>query len=125
MLRVVIDTSVVVAALRSREGASNVVSRLLATGRIVAVATPALFLEYEEVIKRPEQRSAHGLDGRQLERFLAALASAIEPVTVHIGWRRMTRTPKRSPAAEKSRTLKVTSAIRRMRWFSKLRSTAE
>jgi putative PIN family toxin of toxin-antitoxin system len=87
VLRTVIDTSVVVAALRSREGASNEVLRLIATGRIAALATPALFLEYEEVLKRPEQRAVHGLDSREVEGFLMALASAIEPVTVHFGWR--------------------------------------
>src|ERR1700749_2807901 len=87
VLRTVIDTSVVVAALRSREGASNALLRLVGTGQIRALATPALFLEYEEVLKRPEQRAAHGLDHHAVDRFLAALASAVEPVQVHIGWR--------------------------------------
>ncbi len=88
-----IDTSVVVAALRSRAGASNALLRHVAEGRVAALATPALFLEYEEVLKRPEQRAVHGLNGEQIERFLAALASAIEPVTVHIGWRPQLRDP--------------------------------
>jgi putative PIN family toxin of toxin-antitoxin system len=93
VLRAVIDTSVVVAVLRSSEGGSNALLRLVAMRRIVALATPALFLEYEEVLKRPEQRAAHGLDGDQIERFLAAWASAIEPVAVHIGWRPQLRDP--------------------------------
>ncbi len=42
---------------------------------------------------RSEQRAVHGLDDKQIERFLAALASAIEPVTVHIAWRPQLRDP--------------------------------
>jgi len=93
VLRVVIDTSVVIAALRSRTGASNEILRLVATRRLTALATPALFLEYEEVMKRPEQRSAHGLDDAGVDRFLAALASAVEPVNVHVAWRPQLRDP--------------------------------
>lgn len=93
MFRAVIDTSVVVAALRSRLGASNDVLRLVASRDIVPLATPALFLEYEEVLKRPEQRAVHGLDHAKIDLFLATLASAIEPVTVHIGWRPQLRDP--------------------------------
>lgn len=93
MLRIVIDTSVVVAALRSRKGASNALLRLAATRRLVPLATPALFLEYEEVLKRPEQRAAHGLDELDIDRFLAALASVIEPVSVHIAWRPQLQDP--------------------------------
>jgi putative PIN family toxin of toxin-antitoxin system len=93
VLRVVLDTSVLVSGLRSRTGASNEVLRLIATGRLAGVATPALFLEYEEVLLRPEQRTVHGLRPSQIERFLAALASALEPVTVHIGWRPQLRDP--------------------------------
>jgi len=93
VLRVVLDTSVVVAALRSREGASSAVLHLVAEGRVAALATTALFLEYEDVLGRPEQRVVHGLSGRQIEQVLSALASAIEPVTVHIGWRPQLRDP--------------------------------
>ena len=57
--RVVLDTSVVVAGLRTRSGAGNAVLRLIANRRLVALATPPLFLEYEDVLKRAEQRLAH------------------------------------------------------------------
>jgi predicted nucleic acid-binding protein len=36
---------------------------------------------------------AHGLDEGGVERFLAALASVIEPVDVHIAWRPQLRDP--------------------------------
>lgn len=92
VLRVVLDTSVIVAAFRSRLGASNELLRLVARKRITALATPALFLEYEHVLMRPEQRS-HGLGVRDVERVLASLASVVEPVTIHIAWRPQLRDP--------------------------------
>ena len=52
-----------------------------------------MFLEYEEVLKRPEQRSGHELSIKQIDDFLLALASAVEPVTIHIGWRPQLRDP--------------------------------
>ena len=77
----------IVAGLRSKDGASNAILRSVAKELIIPLATPSLFLEYEAVLKRPEQRAAHGLDVVQIDRFLGALASAIEPVDVHIAWR--------------------------------------
>ena len=51
MLRVVLDTSVLVAGLRSRWGAANALLRLVASRRLLPLATPPLFLEYEEVLR--------------------------------------------------------------------------
>ncbi len=55
------------------------------------LATPPLFLEYEDVLKRPEQRLAHGLTPLEIDKFLAELAALIEPVEVHFQWRPQTR----------------------------------
>lgn len=87
MLRVVLDTDLIVTALRSRTGGSNAVLREIAHGRLTPLATPALFLEYEAVLKRPEQRLAHGLGLKEIDRFLAALASVCEAVEVSFQWR--------------------------------------
>lgn len=87
MLRIVLDTDVIVAALRSVTGSSNAVLREVALGRLEPQVTPALFLEYEAVLKRAEQRLAHKLTLRDIDRFLAALASACEPVEVSFQWR--------------------------------------
>ena len=89
--RVVVDTSVVVAALRTRSGAGNAVLRLVANRRLVALATPPLFLEYEDVLKRPEQRLGHGLTIESVDEFLAEFAALLEPVEVHFLWRPQTR----------------------------------
>ena len=93
MRRVVLDTDVIVTALRSAKGGSNAVLREAAHGRLTPLVTPALFLEYEAVLKRPEQRLAHGLDLRDIDRFLAALASACEAVEVSFQWRPQLRDP--------------------------------
>lgn len=87
MFRVVLDTSVVVSALRSRTGASNAVLRLVAQKRLKPLVTTALFLEYESVLKRPEQQLVHKLEAPELDHFLAALASASEAVEVRFSWR--------------------------------------
>jgi len=93
LLRIVLDTSVVVAGLRTRLGAGNAVLRLVANRRLILLATPPLFLEYEEVLKRPEQRLAHGLTLEDLDDFLAEFAALIEPVELHFRWRPQSRDP--------------------------------
>ena len=87
MPRVVLDTDIIVTALRSATGGSNAVLREAAHGRLTPLVTPALFLEYEAVPKRPEQRLAHGLGLRDIDHFLAALASGCEAVEVSFQWR--------------------------------------
>lgn len=93
LTRVVLDTSVVVAALRSQKGASNAVLSLVAKGKLIALATPPLFLEYEDVLKRPEHQLIHGLAGEQIDEFLAEFAAIIEPVETHFAWRPQVRDP--------------------------------
>jgi len=93
MRRVVLDTSIVVAALRTRKGAGNAVLRLVAERRLRPLATPPLFLEYEDVLKRAEQRLAHGLSLEQVDEFLAELAALVEPVELHFMWRPQLRDP--------------------------------
>jgi putative PIN family toxin of toxin-antitoxin system len=92
-VRIVLDTSVVVAALRTRLGAGNAALQLVAEKRIKMLATPPLFLEYEDVLKRPEHRLAHGLSLEAIDEFLAELAALIEPVEVHFQWRPQGRDP--------------------------------
>lgn len=63
-----------------------------AQARLTPLVTPALFLEYEAVLKRPEERLAHGLTVSDVDRFLAALASACEAVDVSFQCGRNART---------------------------------
>jgi putative PIN family toxin of toxin-antitoxin system len=86
-MRVVLDTSIVVAALRSRRGASHRLLELVAHGQVRPRVSTALFLEYEDVLLRPETRLATKMDAANVEGFLAAFASAAEGVEVNFRWR--------------------------------------
>ncbi|WP_263355887.1 putative toxin-antitoxin system toxin component, PIN family [Acidicapsa ligni] len=83
----VLDTSVIVSALRSRHGASNALLLLAQKQKFKIVASPPLFLEYEDVLLRPEQRLTHGLSIEEVNSFLAELAAIIIPVDIHFQWR--------------------------------------
>ena len=86
-MRLVLDTSVIVSAFRSRDGASFRLLQLLREGRYTAVATPTLLFEYEAVLKRPLQRQAQGLSEELLEDAICGLAERLEAVRVDYQWR--------------------------------------
>jgi putative PIN family toxin of toxin-antitoxin system len=92
-VRVVIDTSVIVAGLRSRIGASNRLLTAIAHRRVRPLVTTAVFLEYETVLLRAEQRLATGMSEADVSGFLAALAAAAEPVEISFRWRPQLRDP--------------------------------
>jgi putative PIN family toxin of toxin-antitoxin system len=79
-LRVVLDTNVIVAALRSRRGASFLLLELLSQGKIRIVLNAPLVEEYEEVIRRPMHRRMHGLAEPEIYRFLRGLIAAADIV---------------------------------------------
>jgi putative PIN family toxin of toxin-antitoxin system len=93
MVRAVLDTSVIVAALRSRTGASFALLQLVGRGDLTMIATPPLFLEYEEVLSRPEQLSATGFSLEDVDAFVRDLAQLIEPAEVYFRWRPQVRDP--------------------------------
>ena len=82
-MRVVLDTSVIVAGLRSSAGASGAVLRELNQEKFEIAASPALFLEYEQVLKR----SVHRLPPDQVDGFLSELAKIVKPVQIRYTWR--------------------------------------
>ncbi len=92
-MRAVIDTNVLVSALFSRRGAANRILTAATDGAFVVLASPPLFLEYEEVLKRPEHRLRHGLDLGQVDTLLRSLATITEPVDVRFLWRPQLRDP--------------------------------
>lgn len=87
VVRLVLDTSVIVSAFRSRLGASYGLLRLLQERRFVALATPTLLFEYEEVLSRPEQRAVHKLTDAELDAVIRDIAALIEPVRVDFQWK--------------------------------------
>jgi putative PIN family toxin of toxin-antitoxin system len=92
-VRVVVDTSVLVAGLRSQLGASNRLLAAIARRRVRPLVTTAVFLEYEAVLLRAEQRLATGMSEADIEGFLRALAAAAEPVEISFRWRPQLRDP--------------------------------
>ena len=82
-MRVVLDTSVLVAAARSRAGASWEVLERIRRRQIRLAASPALFLEYEEVLNR----RVHRLSLDQVDGLLSELATLIVPVQIRYIWR--------------------------------------
>src|SRR5258708_16834185 len=86
-MRVVLDTDVVVAALRSDRGASR---QLLLAGLaqpVGVLASVPLMLEYEAVLTRPEQLRQTGMTIAETNSVLDALAAVIEPVMLRFLWR--------------------------------------
>ena len=65
------DTCVVVTAFRSRNGASRVVLDWVGDRLLVPLLTPALVLQYEDVLKRLEQLRASRLTPEQVNEILA------------------------------------------------------
>lgn len=94
MKRVVLDTNILAAGLRSRNSASFAILKLVADRRLRPLVTTALFLEYEEVLSRPEQQQASGLSVLQINQLLAEFAALSKPVEVHFLWRPQLTDPK-------------------------------
>ena len=92
-VRVVLDTDVVVAAMRSPRGASAAIVRAARQGRATLLLSMPVALEYEAVCCRAEHRLATGLSDREVKVFLTAVVALAEPVTTHFLWRPQLRDP--------------------------------
>ena len=88
-----IDTNILVAATRNRRGPSFALMQIIRLGQAKMFCSPALFLEYEDVLKRPAHLSASGLSGSDVDAILNELARTIEPVMTHYQWRPQLRDP--------------------------------
>jgi putative PIN family toxin of toxin-antitoxin system len=93
MWRVVLDTSVLVAALRSGRGASAALLALVADRFVTPLISTPLLYEYEDVLKRSQHRHAVEAVAGGADGFLAALASASEAVEIYYRWRPQVRDP--------------------------------
>lgn len=85
--RLVLDTNVLVAALRSRTGASRELLNALSSGAFTFLSSVPLFLEYEAVLLRPEHVAASGHDVAALQALLDRLTEVAERVELHYRWR--------------------------------------
>jgi putative PIN family toxin of toxin-antitoxin system len=92
-VKLVLDTDVVVAAMRSPAGASAAIVRLARRGRVTLLVSVALALEYEAVCSRLEHRLAAGLSEDEVNVFVDAIVALAQPVTMHFLWRPQLRDP--------------------------------
>jgi putative PIN family toxin of toxin-antitoxin system len=93
LMRVVLDTNVLVAASRSRKGASFALLQAMRDRHYIALASVPLLLEYEAVLKRPAQLQASGRTEALTDAFLDALCLLLEPVHLYFLWRPQARDP--------------------------------
>ena len=82
-----LDTDVIVAAMRSPSGASAAILRAARLGLPVLLLSVPLALEYEAMCRQEEHRLAAGLSDRQAEVFVTALIAMAEPVDRYFLWR--------------------------------------
>jgi len=92
-VRYVVDTDVIVAAMRSPGGASAAILRTARNGRVTLLVSVPLGMEYEAVCLELEHRLAAGLSEREVEIFLDAVLAMAEPVKTHFLWRPQLRDP--------------------------------
>ena len=81
-MRAVLDTSVLVSALRSPLGASNLLIQAVLEGRMRPLISVALALEYEAVLMRPEHLAVSGFDLSETMKIVHAFCSRGEPVHI-------------------------------------------
>ncbi|MDR2851959.1 MAG: putative toxin-antitoxin system toxin component, PIN family [Burkholderiaceae bacterium] len=89
---IVVDTSVLVAAMRSRHGASYRLISELPSLRFQPALTVALYMEWQAVLTRPEHMPP-GVDTDAMQGFLRYLASLAHLQDVHFLWRPFLRDP--------------------------------
>ena len=92
-MRVVADTDVIVAAMRSPGGASAAILRAARQSKITLLVSVPLAMEYEATCSEAERRLAAGLSEREVEIFLDAVMAMAEPVKTHFLWRPQLRDP--------------------------------
>ncbi|WPL19022.1 putative toxin-antitoxin system toxin component, PIN family [Thiorhodovibrio winogradskyi] len=84
-MSVVLDTCVLVAAARSRHGASNALMLLLPDRRIQPAVSVPLFVEYQATLLRGENLG--GRSARDVDDFLDYLLSFSHLQDIHYRWR--------------------------------------
>jgi putative PIN family toxin of toxin-antitoxin system len=92
-MRLVTDTDVIVAAMRSPAGASAAILREARRGQATLFASVSLAMEYEAVCSRAEHQTAGGLTPAQGKLFVDAVIALVEPVETHFLWRPQLRDP--------------------------------
>jgi predicted nucleic acid-binding protein len=85
--RTVLDTDVLVAAVRSDRGASRALLTAALERRYPVLASVPLMLQYDSVLTRAEHLEAAGISAVDVEILLDALALVVEPIRISYLWR--------------------------------------
>ena len=93
MIRIVIDTDVMVAAFESANGASRQVLLHVLEKRVELVLSTPLMIEYEAVLTRPAVLARSRLAAAEIYEVLDELASICVPIGFDYRWRPAARDP--------------------------------
>jgi predicted nucleic acid-binding protein len=83
----ILDTDVIIAAIRSTQGASAEIVRRVLRSEIGIELTVAMALEYEAVAMREEHLIAGELTAVEALNLIDNLAALAKPVEIHFRWR--------------------------------------
>ena len=83
----VLDTDVMVAALRSDKGASRPLLLAALNRKFELLVSVPLIIEYEAVLTRPEHLISSGLSSDEVGRVLDDVAAVAKPVRLAFRWR--------------------------------------
>lgn len=86
-VRCVLDTNVVIAAMRSPSGASAALVMAARRDEVTLLGNVALALEYESTCRLAEHGLAAGLGPDEVGIFVDAVIAMLEPVETHFLWR--------------------------------------
>jgi putative PIN family toxin of toxin-antitoxin system len=92
-VRCVVDTNVIIAAMRSPTGASAALLMAARRSELTMLGNVALALEYEATCQLAEHRLAAGLSLAEVGVFVDAVLAMVEPVETHFLWRPQLRDP--------------------------------
>ena len=90
--KIVIDTNVLVSALRSSRGASHKLLKMIPEKKFTVCISPALILEYEDDIKRHIPNEIR-LSEKDVDDVLNYLCSVGEPTKIYYLWRPTLKDP--------------------------------
>ncbi|MBI4641738.1 MAG: PIN domain-containing protein [Candidatus Tectomicrobia bacterium] len=102
MKKVVFDTTILVSGLCSNQGASYRLLEMALSRRenFQLIISPALFFEYETVLKHPDQVAIHRLRPEEIETFLRVLLFVANPLYPSFTWRALLADPLDIPLAD-------------------------
>jgi putative PIN family toxin of toxin-antitoxin system len=92
-LRLVMDTDVVIAGMRSPKGASAALLKAAQAKQFSLLLSVPLAVEYEAICGKREHQLAAGLSSLEASQFVTAVIALSEPVSIHYLWRPKLRDP--------------------------------